>query len=495
MSKSKAINEDLSFIRDWLVNEMATRLGLTREDIDLDNDLINYGLDSLHFQEIIGAIEQQFSIQLSDEALIDNLNLRSLIRLIFEQRKTTLSSLYSAEELARFNNFICYEPYQTLIKMKNELGDIFFDRQEALANDTCIIDGRELINFTSYNYLGYSGDSYVIDSAYKAMLQYGTSVSASRMVSGEKNLHQQLENEIAELVRAEAALVFTTGHATNVNTIAHLMGPQDLILYDELAHNSLIQGALYSGAKRLAFPHNNYHALDSLLQTNRNHFKRVLIIIEGLYSMDGDIPDLNEFIAIKTKYLCWLMIDEAHSIGVLGATGGGIREHCSVVSKEVDIWMGTLSKAFASCGGYVAGKKELIEYLKYTCPGFIYSVGMTPANAGAALAAIQLLKKQPQRVNTLKQLCMNARKIALDYNFDIGLNESTPILPLIFGSSKKTIMLSRQCFEHGINIKPIIYPAVPEESARLRMFLTYNHKPEQIDYALTTLKKLALNFA
>ncbi|MEZ6077492.1 MAG: aminotransferase class I/II-fold pyridoxal phosphate-dependent enzyme [Pirellulaceae bacterium] len=220
-------------------------------------------------------------------------------------------------------------------------------------------------------------------------------------MSGEKTIHRELEQGLAEWVGAEAAIVMIGGHSTNETTVGHLVGPGDLILHDALSHNSIVQGAILSGARRRPFPHNDWQALEAVLAETRASYRRILVVIEGVYSMDGDYPDLPRFIEIKNRHKAWLMVDEAHSIGTMGATGRGIGEHFGVDGKDVDIWMGTLSKSFGSCGGYIAGSEALIELLKYTAPGFVFSVGLSPTNTAAAIASLNMLKLHPERVQTL----------------------------------------------------------------------------------------------
>lgn len=495
----------LAEIERWLIDKIAAVLKLSPAQIDANKPLYTFGFDSLHMQELFAEIQRVFLITLDEYFVLDEENIKETAQIIKKlikiqnvspnlvlsstpQNKKTI--IESSKSMKNYIDFTLYPPYQELKKTQKLMTNIFFDKQEGAATDTCIVNGKKIINFTSYNYLGLSTHPKVIKEAINRIRQYGTSVSASRLVSGEKVVHGELEAEIASLIGTEDTIVFTTGHATNVNTIAHLFGPDDLIVHDELAHNSLILGAKYSGAARVSFPHNDWQALDKLLEENRQSYQRVLVIIEGIYSMDGDIPALPDFIRIKDKHAAWLMVDEAHSIGVLGKTGGGIREHFAVNADAVEIWMGTLSKSFASCGGYIAGRKELVEYLKYTCPGFVYSVGMPPAMAGAALAAIRVLKEEPERVMKLKELSRLARDMALSYGFNIGLNNYTPVLPIIIGDSRKCVEISHQCFLQRINIKPIIYPAVPEDLARLRIFITADHKKSQIEKTFKALSKI-----
>ncbi len=283
------------------------------------------------------------------------------------------------------------------------LRDPYFKVHEGVISDTTKIDGRKLVSFASYNYLGMSGEPKVIAATKKAIDQYGTSVSASRLVSGEKTVHGELEQELARFVGAEACITFVGGHAANETTLGHMFGPGDLILHDGLAHNSIVQGAMLSGARRRPFPHNDWQALDQLLSEVRATYRRVVIAIEGVYSMDGDFPDLPKFLEVKKRHQALLYVDEAHSLGVMGRTGRGICEHFGVDPREVDILMGTLSKALGSCGGAISGNRALIEYLRYTAPGFVFANGITPANSAAALASIRLLLADPDRVTRLHE--------------------------------------------------------------------------------------------
>ena len=277
----------------------------------------------------------------------------------------------------------------------------YFLVNDGVTRDTSIINGAEVINFSSYNYLGMSGHPAVSEAVSDAVRRWGSSCSASRPISGEKPVHRELELELAKLLGTEDAIALVSGHATNVTVIGHLLGEGDLVIHDSLAHDSIMQGCMLSGATRRPFPHNDHAALDELLTNIRHQYRRVLIIIEGIYSQDGDIPDLPAFIEVKRKHQALLMIDEAHSIGVLGETGGGIGEHFGVDRTDVELWSGTMSKALAGCGGYVGGSRELVEFLKYTTPGFVYSVGMPPPTAAASLAAIRTIRSEPEHLRRL----------------------------------------------------------------------------------------------
>jgi 8-amino-7-oxononanoate synthase len=356
----------------------------------------------------------------------------------------------------------------------------YFQVNESIARGTTIIAGQEYINFANYNYLGLCGEQAVSEAAKGAVDLYGTSVSASRIASGERPIQGELEQAIAEMMDVDDCVVFVGGHATNVSTIGHLFGRNDIIFYDELAHNSAIQGALLSGARRVRFPHNDWQALDRLLEERRPNYDRALIFIEGVYSMDGDFPDIPRFVELRNKHKSYLMIDEAHSLGILGKNGGGVREHFGLSGDDADIWMGTLSKTLASCGGYIAGCSDLITYLKYSAPGFLYSVGIPSANAAAALAALKIMQSEPDRVETLRTRAKLFLELARQHGLNTGHANGTAIVPIIIGDSMKSIALSNALFERGINVQPVLYPVVSENASRLRFFLTSIHSEEQI---------------
>jgi len=356
----------------------------------------------------------------------------------------------------------------------------FFAAHDGVARNTAVVGGKSMINYSSYNYLGLSGHPAVSEAAKRAVDRYGTSVSASRVASGEIPLHRELEQAIADMLGTETAIVFSAGHMTNETTIGHLLSEGDLIIHDALAHNSIQEGAKLSGAKRRPFPHNDWQALDQLLTTMRPQFRRVLIAIEGVYSMDGDIPDLPRFIELRDKHRCLLLVDEAHSIGVLGDNGCGIGELFNVDRSRVDIWMGTLSKALASCGGYIAASHALVQYLKYTAPAFVFSAGISPANAGAARAAVAEMLAHPETVTRLRDNAQLFLSLARARGINTGMSDGSAVIPCITGNSLKALKLSEGLAGRGINVQPIMYPAVDEDTARLRFFISATHTEDEL---------------
>ena len=367
------------------------------------------------------------------------------------------------------------------------LGNPFFAVHDGPTMDRTIVDGRELINFSSYNYLGMSGDGRVSAAAKAAIDRYGTSASASRLVSGQKGIHVELEGAITRFLGTEDTIAMVGGHATNETVIGHLMGPGDLILHDGLAHNSIVQGCLLSGARRRPFPHNDWQAADRLLGQFRHEYRRVLVVIEGVYSMDGDIPDLPRFVEVKQRHRALLMIDEAHSMGVLGPTGRGIGEYYGVARGDVDVWMGTLSKSFGSCGGYISGCKALVEYLRYTAPGFVFAAAMPPPAAAAALAALRLLEAEPARVARLRENSRLFLALAQRHGLKTGMSNNSPVVPVILGNSMHCLMLAKAMSARGVNVNAIVHPAVEENASRLRFFITARHTEQQLRYTIEAL--------
>lgn len=465
--------------------------------LSLDTNIVtDLGLDSLERLQIASSLEETFGGRFPEDVLAEMETVRDVTRAIVtyigSEPRIARPAAVATTPWARggdippecydFSQMPEYKRLKQTMALLSSTGvpNPYFRPHEGVTRDTARIDGRELLSFATYNYLGMSGDPVVTRAAQEAVARFGTSVSASRLVSGEKTLHGELEREIARFCGVEDAICYVGGHATNESTIGHLFGPGDLIVHDALAHNSIIQGAILSGARRRPFPHNDWQAVDALLSDIRRDYRRVLIVVEGVYSMDGDFPDLPRFIEVKKKHKALLMVDEAHSLGTLGRTGRGITEHFGVEARDVDLLMGTLSKSMGSCGGYIAGCHALVEYLKYTSPGFVFSVGMPPAAAAAALASLRLLQAEPQRV---AQLQANARlflSLARRYGLNTGLSHDTPVIPVITGNSLLALLLSRALYERGINVQPILYPAVEEEKARLRFFITSTHTEAQI---------------
>jgi 8-amino-7-oxononanoate synthase len=469
--------------------------GAALSDVTPDTSLTVLGLDSLQRVELAAALEKTLGCRLPDTEFSPAQTLGELAHAVQkylngQPRGESLAGHVPLAhyEFARFPEYAELKRYERMLKAVAGANPYFrIDAGGASSASVTRTEGRECVNFCAYDYLGMARDSEVAAAAKTAIDRYGTTAGASRLLSGDKQVHRDLERGLAAFLGTPASLVLVSGHATNVTTIGHLLGPEDLIVHDVLAHNSIIQGAQLSGATRRVFSHNDWQALDALLSAVRHRYRRVLIAIEGVYSMDGDYPDLPHFVELKKKHKALMLVDEAHSLGTMGPTGRGIGEHWRVDRTDVDLWMGTLSKSLASCGGYIAGSAELIEYLGYTAPGFVYSVGMSPPNAAAALAALTLLRAEPQRVSRLHGLAALFLSLAKERGLNTGSASGTPVIPVIVGSSVKSLRLARALFDRGISVQPILHPAVPEQSARLRVFITTNHSEVQIRDAVNAI--------
>ncbi len=462
--------------------------GAALSEVSPDTPLAALGLDSLRRVELAAMVEKSLNCRLPDEEFNPEQTLGELAHAVGAHLKARPTLDGRARLIPPshyiFNQFPEYRELKQYERMLRAVaGESPYFRvdpgADANGGDARRVE-RAPINFSIYDYIGIARDSTVVHAAKAAIDRYGTGAGASRLIGGDKQIHHDLERALAEFLGTAAAIVFVSGHATNVTTIGHLLGPEDLIVHDVLAHNSIIQGAQLSGATRRVFAHNDWKAMDALLCEMRDHHRRALIAIEGAYSMDGDFPDLPRFVDLKRKHKAIMLVDEAHSLGTMGATGRGIGEHWGVSRTDVDLWMGTLSKSLASCGGYIAGSTELVEYLACTAPGFVYSVGMTPSSAASALVALTILQAQPQRVARLGQLSALFLRLARERGLNTGAAAGTPVIPVIIGNSVKSLRLSQALFDRGFIVQPILPPAVPEQSARLRFFITTNHTERQI---------------
>lgn len=348
-------------------------------------------------------------------------------------------------------------------------------------------DGRRFVSFANYDYAGLANDPRIKKAACDAVMTVGIGAGASRLVGGQRAIHCDLERSIAGFLGVEDSIVLVSGYMTNVSLVGHMLTKNDLILVDDLSHNSIIVGTDVSRARVIRFAHNNLDHLESILGKVRDEADRVLIIVEGLYSMDGDIANLPRLLEIKQRYGAWLMVDEAHSLGVLGPTGRGLAEHFGVDPKKIDLIVGTMSKTLGACGGFIAGSTSVVDWLRFTLPAFVFSVGMSPVLAAAVRAAINILSSEPWRVARVQQ---NARLFldqAKRQGLDTGSAIGAGVVSILFSHQHECMVAARSLLDAGYFAPPIPQMAVPKDKPRIRFFISAAHTDAQISAVVETL--------
>jgi glycine C-acetyltransferase len=365
--------------------------------------------------------------------------------------------------------------------------DLYFYNQpveEILPGMKVRVRGREMGMYASYSYLGLVNHPRINEAAKKAVDQFGTGTHGVRSLAGTLTIHTELEETIANFKHAEAAITYSSGYATNLSVISTLMGRGDYVFSDKLNHASLVDGCLMSGAEFRRFRHNDMEHLEGLLKNAPADVAK-LVIADSVFSMDGDIIDLPKMLELCRKYKAWLMIDEAHSIGVLGEKGTGIEEHFGL-GDVIDIKMGTLSKTIPSVGGYIAAKKEIISYLRHASRAYIFSAALPPAQAAAANEAFNVILDEPWRVERLNQNTKQFISGLKGMGFDTMLTE-TAIVPVLCGDDETAFMMTREAQHKDVFVLPVVSPAVPEGLARLRATVTAAHDPSEIERAMDVI--------
>ena len=350
-----------------------------------------------------------------------------------------------------------------------------------------IIDGKKLLNFCSNNYLGFANKDELKKSAIKAIEKYGVGPAAVRTISGTLDLHIKLEEDLAKFKKVDAAILFQSGLCANLATIPVLVRAEDVIFSDELNHASIIDGCRLSKAKVIVFKHADPKDLEEKIKENLN-FERKLVITDGVFSMDGDIAPLDKIYEVTSKYDCMLMVDDAHGEGVLGESGRGIVDHFNLHGK-VDAEVGTLSKAIGVIGGFVAGKKEIVEILRQKARPFLFSTSMTPADTQAVIEAVKILEKSGEPVKKLWENAKYFKEKMKQLGFDIGVSQ-TPITPVMLGDAKLAVDFSKRLFEEGVFAVALGYPTVPMGKARIRVMVSAVHRKEHLDKALEVFEKV-----
>ena len=488
-------------LKDDIRKIFAEVLILEEEEIgDFDHFVTDLGGDSLSVIGVIAQLEEKYNLFIPDTEFAKAVNIHDIAELLY-------AKIYGEDQVnqpkkadappsphgGRITNFEQTEEYKSFLRRVETAGENqpYFVAHDSLVRDTSLVGGREVINLGSYNYLGLSGHPETVKAAKEAIDQYGTSASGSRVLAGEKTLYQELEETIAKWKHAEAAIVLTGGYATNLCFIGSFAGEGDLVLYDALSHNSIVAGCQLSSAESKSFPHNDIAALEQTLKAVEGKYEKVLLVVEGVYSMDGDIAPIPEFVRLKREYGAFLMVDEAHSSGVIGKRGGGVDDYFGLSAQDIDIKMGTLSKALGTCGGYIAAKKSLVDYLKYQMPGFVFTAGISPPLAAAAKRAVELLQEDDSMIAKLRENIAYFVKGAKARGLDTVNAAESAIVPIMIGEDEKAFLASHRMLERGVFVPPAVFPAVAKGQSRLRFSISATHSIDQLETALNHMEAVA----
>jgi len=491
-------DEQFLKIREKVVMCFAEVLDMPPDRIGIDMRFIeDLGGDSLDSLGLLVMAETRFGVIVEENDYYRCKTANDVARLLYEKLtgastgKVNVSHTEDVKPIKKFEDTPEYKAFTARLESLKEIKNPYFIPHDSPLRDISTVNGKEVLNFGSYNYLGLSGNPQVNAAAIEAINKLGTSASGSRLLAGEKTLHEELEKEIAQWKHTEDAVVLVGGHSTNVTFVGNFCNSKDLILYDVMSHNSVSQGIQLSNATSRLFPHNDFNSARAILNSMRKKFEKVLLIIEGVYSMDGDIAPVPEFVKLKKEFGLFLMVDEAHSSCTIGKNGGGVDDYFNLDPNDIDIKMGTLSKGLGTCGGYLAGKKALIEFLRYSLPGFVFSVGLSPALTAATLESIRIIKKDNSLVKKLQENINYFVSKSKENGFNLCMAKESPIVPILVGKDADAFALSQALFEKGIFVPPAVYPAVPANKSRLRFCLTSCHNKDQINQALDTLKEIA----
>jgi glycine C-acetyltransferase len=381
---------------------------------------------------------------------------------------------------------------QRIIAMKERVdtiraNDLYFYNQpisEFRGGARVLVNGREMGMFASYSYLGLIGHPKINAAAKQAVDKYGTGTHGVRTLAGSLTIHKELEETIAEFKHAEAAVTYTSGYVTNLTVISTLLGRNDYVISDKLNHASIVDGCLMSGAKFIRFLHNDMESLEQRLRQVPSGSSK-LVVVDSVFSMDGDIIDFPRLVELCKKYDAWLMVDEAHSVGVLGKQGRGIEEHFGM-EDAIDIKMGTLSKTIPSVGGYVAGKKDLINFLRHSSRAYIFSAALPPAQAAAAKAAFEVILEESWRVEKLNRNSVQFISGLKERGFNT-LYTQTAIVPVVCGTDEMAFAMTREAQHHDVFVLPVVSPAVPPGLSRLRATVTAAHESDDIEKAMNVV--------
>ncbi len=363
----------------------------------------------------------------------------------------------------------------------------YFRKIESEQDTEVVINGKKVLMFGSNSYLGLTNHPKIKEAAIEATKKYGTGCAGSRFLNGTLDIHIELENKLAEFVGKDEAMIFSAGFNVNMGVVSNLTGREDYVLFDELDHASIMTGKQLTFSKTLKFKHNDMQSLEEKLQLC-DPDKIKLIVVDGVFSMEGDVTKLPEIVALSKKYGASIYVDEAHSLGVFGKQGRGICDHFGL-TKDVDLIMGTFSKSLASIGGFIASDSVTINWLRHTARPYIFSASITPAATASVLAALEIMKNEPERMDHLWKITKIALEGFRNIGFEIGRTE-TPIIPIFIRDNDKTYLFTKLLFEEGVFVNPVVSPAVPSNDTLIRFSLMATHTEEQVQIALEKIGRI-----
>ncbi len=466
---------------------VADVLGVDESDIDVDDPIARLGLDSLDAVELLDQIEGTFNVQLPEDALDDRPSITDLVRLVVDDFDATQMGTLVRRERQRSEIDLAARLAAAagMVDAAIESDSYFYhaEIEEPVGAWGTIGDQRMLIA-TSYSYLGLMDDERIRSAARSAIDAYGTGSHGSRLLAGTTPEHRLLEAELADFLQAEDAVLFSSGFVTNVAVLTALTDRNDVIITDELNHASLAAGSRYSGATVLTYAHNDMADLAECL--DRAVGATTLVVADGVFSMSGTVVPLPEVVELCQRRGAHLMVDEAHSFGVMGATGRGIAEHFGVEPKRIDIRMGTLSKALPSTGGFVVGSRELVRTLRHSAEGYIFSGALTPVHVAAARTALEILRNEPELTSSLRAKAKTVRDALRASGLEV-LGDGSPIVPVVFSDADRANAVTKRCQAAGVFVLPVVYPAVPLDAPRLRLSITNDLSESDVDLLVHTV--------
>jgi glycine C-acetyltransferase len=485
-----------SHVTNWLDREAGVHI----DAIDADASLFELGVDSLGAASIAAELEKATNKTLNPEVVFELETISELAEYVDSLQPQAAASASCDETrvvpLAHepaSNGGVSgdliqhYAMMNRRINALKERGLYFFEPEISEHNDAWVVaDGKRMLMLGSYEYLGLLGHPHLKQTAIAAIEKFGTGHHGVRLLAGTTTIHRQLEAKLAGFMQTEDAIVFSSGYVTNLATISTLVGRGDCVIGDQWNHASIMDGCRMSGADFLEFRHNDMDSLSATLVQAAG--RRTLVVVDSVFSMDGDIVDLPATVDLCKKHNAMLMVDEAHSLGVLGETGRGVQEHFGLDQNDIDIKMGTLSKTLAGCGGFVAAREEITTFLRHHARGYIFSGALPAGQTSVAIAALEVIEREPELVQRLRENVAHYLSGLKQLGFDTA-KSVTPIVPVMTKNEEITLEMTRLCRDEGLLVIPVAYPAVPVDAPRLRTCVSAIHTKEEIDWAIEVLAR------